>query len=148
RLLAAAGQKTDAIFHAAAVSDFGFGKVYTHDSNGKLIPITGKKISTRAGHLFAELVPTPKIIAKLRTAFPQTCIVGWKYEVDGERPDVLLKAEQQIHDNHSDGCVANGPAYGFGFGLVDATRRHQHLTDTDQLFAALEELALAKARTS
>jgi hypothetical protein len=45
-------------------------------------------------------------------------LVGWKYEVDGDRDQVLEKAQQQIAENKTDACVANGRAYGAGFGLV------------------------------
>lgn len=141
RLLSFSGQGINAIFHAAAVSDFGFGKIYMRTASGELSEVTEKKISTRSGTLFAELVPTPKIIAELRPHFPGTRIIGWKYEVDGDRPAVLQKAGQQIRDNQTDACVANGPAYGFGFGLVDAAGKHEHFSDTAQLFAALEKVA-------
>ncbi len=145
RLLARSGEKIGAIFHAAAVSDFGFGKVFSRNASGELIEVLEKKISTRSGPLFAELVPTPKILAQLRAKFRDTCLVGWKYEVDGDRPAVLAKAESQLRENKTDLCVANGPAYGFGFGLVDATRKHCHFTDTQELFAALEANARSKA---
>ena len=133
------GKGIDAIFHAAAVSDFGFGKVYEQGTDGKLHELKAGKIPTRSGKLMAELVPTAKIIGQLRHLYPKCRIVGWKYEVDGDRPSVLAKAERQISDNRTDGCVANGPAYGFGFGLV-AGGRHSHYADTFELFAALEGL--------
>ncbi len=84
------GQKVDAIFHAAAVSDFKIGKIFTRNAAGKLQPFTpSSKISTRRGSLFVELAPTPKIIAELRGWFPKTKIVGWKFEADGRRADAL-----------------------------------------------------------
>src|SRR5580704_17313021 len=58
--------KPDAIFHAAAVSDFAFGKIWVGNANGKLRRIRSPKFSTRQGTLLAELVPTPKIISELR----------------------------------------------------------------------------------
>jgi phosphopantothenoylcysteine decarboxylase/phosphopantothenate--cysteine ligase len=134
------GKKVDAIFHAAAVSDFTFGKMFTRDATGKLKPFTpSKKISTRGGSLFVELVPTPKIIAELRGWFPQTKITGWKFEADGGRTDALRSAKKQIADCATDFCVVNGPAYGKGFSLV--TRDGQkHFAAAGKLFAALEEL--------
>lgn len=138
RLLSFSEQNIGAIYHAAAVSDFGFGKIFSRNAAGELIEQTEKKISTRSGLLLAELVPTPKIISELRPSFPKTQIIGWKYEVDGDRPSVLLKAEQQIRENRTTGCVANGPAYGFGFGLLDSNGTHQHFSDTNLLFSALE----------
>ena len=44
--------------------------------------------------------------------------MGWKYEVEGERARVVRLAEKQIAECHTDACVANGSAYGAGFGLV------------------------------
>jgi phosphopantothenoylcysteine synthetase/decarboxylase len=128
----------DAIFHAAAVSDFRFGKLVTRDAAGKLQPFTPpKKISTRGGSLFVELVPTPKIIAELRGWFKKAKIVGWKFEADGGRADALRAARKQIVDCATDVCVANGPAYGKGFNLVTADGQ-KHFAAAEKLFAALE----------
>jgi phosphopantothenoylcysteine synthetase/decarboxylase len=92
RLQALAGQAVDAVFHAAAVSDFTFGKVWRRNSTGELVEIKGGKISTREGTLMAELLPTPKVISELRTWFPQARLVGWKFEVEGTREGVLRLA--------------------------------------------------------
>lgn len=140
KLKALSRRKTDAIFHAAAVSDFSFGKMYTRHADGKLTRfVPAKKISTRGGGLLVELVPTPKIIAELRSWYPRARIVGWKYEADGVRADALRSARRQLADCSTDACVANGPAYGKGFGVVTATRR-AHYTDSAELFSALEKL--------
>src|SRR5215471_7327406 len=75
KLKSFSGKKIDAIFHAAAVSDFAFGKIFTRGAAGKLKAFSpSKKISTRGGNLFVELVPTPKIIAELRRWFPKAVI--------------------------------------------------------------------------
>lgn len=130
----------DAIFHAAAVSDFAFGQMFTRDAREKLQPFNpSKKISTRGGNLLVELVPTPKIIAELRSCFPKTKIIGWKYEADGGRADALRSARKQITDCSTDACVANGPAYGRGFGIVTG-RSQKHFADKEKLFAALLKL--------
>jgi phosphopantothenoylcysteine decarboxylase/phosphopantothenate--cysteine ligase len=140
KLKSFSGKKVDAIFHAAAVSDFTFGKMFTRDAAGKLQPLApSKKISTRGGNLFVELAPTPKIIAALRGWFPKTKIVGWKFEADGGRADALRAARTQIADCATDACVANGPAYGQGFNLVTAGGR-EHFATAEKLFAALEHL--------
>jgi phosphopantothenate---cysteine ligase (CTP) len=139
RLQALTGQSADAIFHAAAVSDFAIGKVWRRVPQGELTEIQGGKLSTRQGTLLAELVPTPKIIAELRPWFPTARLVGWKYEVDGDRAAVIRLAERQITECGTDACVANGPAYGTGFGLVRGVGAATHLPDTVALFAALEE---------
>ena len=141
KLKSFSGKKVDAIFHASAVSDFTFGKMFTRDAAGKLTAFKpSKKISTRGGNLFVELVPTPKIIAELRGWFPQTKIIGWKFEADGGRADALRSARKQIAACTTDACVANGPAYGQGFCLLTADGRKKHLADAGKLFAALEVL--------
>ena len=140
KLKSLAKEKVDAVFHAAAVSDFGFGKVFERDAKGDLREVTSGKISTREGTLLAELVPTPKIISSLHTFFPASCIVGWKYEVEGDRASVLAKAVQQIRENKTNACVANGKAYGFGFGLVSANGEPKHFSDTIELYSALEQI--------
>ena len=86
---AAAGQAVDAVFHAAAVGDFTFGKVWRWAPEGELEEMQAGKISTRQGTLLAELTPTPKIIADLREWFPRARLVGWKYEVEGGRADAI-----------------------------------------------------------
>lgn len=140
KLKAFSGKQVDAIFHASAVSDFTFGKMFVRNAAGKLKPFKpSKKISTRGGNLVVELVPTPKIIAELRGWFPKTKIIGWKFEADGQRADALRSAKKQMADCSTDACVANGPAYGKGFSLV-TTRGKKHFADKEGLFAALAAL--------
>jgi phosphopantothenate---cysteine ligase (CTP) len=137
---ALAGKKVDAIFHAAAVSDFAFGRMFSREATGKLKPFKpSRKISTRGGNILVELTPTPKIIAHLRAWFPKTKIVGWKFEADGGRKSALTAAQKQLLDCATDFCVANGPAYGRGFGLIGVGAQ-QHFARMESLFAALEQL--------
>jgi phosphopantothenoylcysteine synthetase/decarboxylase len=138
RLKHLAGDTPDAVFHAAAVSDFGFGKIWRRADSGELIEVKSGKISTGAGTLLAELVPTPKIIAELRGWFPKARLTGWKYEVEGDRAGVIARGEKQIAQCRTDACVVNGQAYGDGFGLV-AAGKCVHLPDVAALFNALEK---------
>jgi phosphopantothenate---cysteine ligase (CTP) len=139
RLKALSAQPVAAVFHAAAVSDFGFGKVWRRSPEGELAEVKSGKLSTRQGTLLAELLPTPKLIAELRQWFATAQLVGWKYEVDGDRAGVIGRAQAQIAECHTNACVANGPAYGAGFGLVKSDRTSTHLPDRAALFQALEE---------
>lgn len=142
KMKALAGKKADAIFHAAAVSDFSFGRIFAPDAANKLVEIkSAKKISTRQEKLLVELLPTPKIIAELRGWFPQTKIVGWKFEADGKRPEAIAAARRQIAECSTDLCVVNGPAYGEGFGLVGKKGDPAHLGNPPLLFDALEKFA-------
>jgi len=140
RLQALSAESMDAVFHAAAVSDFSFGKLWARLADGELKELTAGKVSTRQGSLLAELLPTPKIIAQLRTWFPKAVLVGWKYEVDGDRVAVLRAAENQIAECRTSACVANGPAYGKGFGLVTGPGKLVELEDSLTLFQSLEAL--------
>ncbi len=139
-LVQASQRKVDAVFHAAAVCDFAFGRVWREDERGGRVAVEGGKISTREGALLAELVPTPKLIEELRDLFPNAHLVGWKYEVDGNRDDLLAAALEQIRRCRTNVCVANGPAYGSGFGLVSERGQPLHLEDPVRLFQALLDL--------
>jgi phosphopantothenate---cysteine ligase (CTP) len=139
RLHALAAKRVDAIFHAAAVSDYTFGRMFAPNADGKLAEIkSARKISTQQGRLLVELAPTPKIITELRGWFPRARIVGWKFEAEGARADALNAARQQTAGCATDLCVANGPAYGEGFGLVTRDGQAVHLASAPLLFEALE----------
>jgi phosphopantothenoylcysteine decarboxylase/phosphopantothenate--cysteine ligase len=140
RLQALASPVVGAVFHTAAVSDFSFGRVWCQPPQGGQTELKSSKLPSREGTLLAELVPTPKVIAELRQWFPKALLVGWKYEVEGDRARAIHLAERQIAECHSDACVANGAAYGVGFGLVRDGDKVTHLPDAATLFAALEEL--------
>ena len=135
-----APKKVDGIFHAAAVSDFSFGRVFAPDAANKLAEIkSSKKISTRQGKLLVELLPTPKILVELRGWFPRTKIVGWKFEADGKRPEAVTAAREQVAECGTDLCVVNGPAYGEGFGVVGKKGAPVHLANPPLLFDVLEK---------
>lgn len=137
-LQAQAGPGVDAIFHVAAVSDFTFGKIWHRTTQGDLVEIKSGKVSTRQGTLLAELVPTPKIISGLRDWYPKAKLIGWKYEVDGNRSAVISAAAKQLHECLTDICVANGAAYGEGFGIVTPNGKCVHAPDAATLFETLE----------
>ena len=135
-----AKQPVDAVFHAAAVSDFTFGKIWHRSEIGELSETKSEKISTREGTLLAELVPTAKIISELRNWFPKATLIGWKFEIEGGRENALRLAERQIVDCRTNGCVANGPAYGEGFAVVRPDHEITHYADRAALFESLNTL--------
>jgi phosphopantothenoylcysteine decarboxylase/phosphopantothenate--cysteine ligase len=130
----------EAIFHAAAVSDFKFGKVWLRSDGDKLTEIKSGKLSTRQGTLLAELVPTAKIINQLRAWFPSARLIGWKFEVEGGQDRVLQLGRDQIAECRTDACVANGPAYGPGFAIVSSSAKSRHFATRQELFGALNSL--------
>jgi phosphopantothenoylcysteine decarboxylase/phosphopantothenate--cysteine ligase len=86
------------------------------------------------------LTPTPKILQRLRGWFPKARLAGWKYELEGDRAQVINLAEKQLEENQTDACVVNGPAYGMGYGLVQGPGRCRHLPEKRALFEALDDL--------
>ena len=85
--------------------------------------------------------PTPKIIAELRDWFPKAKIIGWKFEADGGRAEANESARRQMAECRTDACVANGPAYGGGFGLATRDGNITHLANAPLLFDALGKIA-------
>jgi len=144
KLKSLSAKKVDAVFHAAAVSDFTFGRIFEPNDAGKLSEIKGvKKISTRQGKLLVELLPASKIISELRGWFPRTKIVGWKFEADGKRAEAIAAAQRQVAENSTDLCVVNGPAYGEGFGIIGGKGAPAHLANPPLLFDLLEKFLRA-----
>lgn len=137
RLLRYADSGIDAVFHAAAVSDFRPGTVWERDTAGTLRQRTERKFPSTAGTLLMELVPTPKILGRLRDLWPRALLVGWKYEVDGDRRVALQRALDQIRENRTNLSVANGPAYGTGFGVLEAGGACVHCADRPALYGEL-----------
>jgi phosphopantothenoylcysteine decarboxylase/phosphopantothenate--cysteine ligase len=122
----------NAIFHAAALCDF---QVRSIDGAGGM-----KKIPTRDGVVTLHLEPAPKILPRLREWFSDALIVGWKYELDGDRAAALSKGAAQIRDCHTNACVVNGAAFGPGFGILLPDGRVLEEPDKTALAGALAGL--------
>jgi phosphopantothenoylcysteine decarboxylase/phosphopantothenate--cysteine ligase len=137
RLAALASPQVGAVFHAAAVSDFTFGKIWERATAGELREIKSAKIPTRTEGLLAELQPTPKIIRELRGWFPKAFLAGWKYELDPVVKPVEF-GRGQILENRTDACVLNGRGFfDQGFGLLHKDMTLTRCRDKAALFAAL-----------
>lgn len=104
-----AGQH-DVVFHAAALCDF---EVETGTA-GSL-----QKIPSTTQYLALVLRPARKLLPSLRKLFPEGRIVGWKYELDGNREQALARGKAQIHQCATEACVVNGAAYGAGLGFLE-----------------------------
>jgi len=120
-------KQIDAVYHAAAVSDF----YYPEAGHGK--------IPTKQGALILTLEPTPKLLPKIRVWFPSATITGWKFEASGNREDALASGRAQIDTCHTNACVVNGPTYGDGFGVISKSGELTHLPDRQTLCAFLAE---------
>ncbi|MGA2555690.1 MAG: phosphopantothenoylcysteine decarboxylase, partial [Verrucomicrobiota bacterium] len=141
RLAALASPGIGAVFHAAAVSDFTFGKIWERAPTGELREIKSPKIPTRTQGLLVELQATPKIIRQLRGWFPKAFLVGWKYELERQNKPALRKwtlGALQMKENHTDACVLNGRGFfNEGFGLLHKDMTLTRCLDKSALFAAL-----------
>ncbi|HEX8295549.1 MAG TPA: phosphopantothenoylcysteine decarboxylase [Chthoniobacteraceae bacterium] len=124
-----------AVFHAAALSDYRVRRVQSSDGH----ELAGLKIPSREGGLTLTLEPATKLIPELRPLFPNSRIVGWKYELQGNRADSLLAAAHQLEESRTDACVINGAAYGSGFGFYQPGQSLLHLTDKATLCEHLAE---------
>ena len=119
----------NAVFHVAALCDFKV-KTIENAEGGKL---DSAKIDSRTDSLTLHLEPARKLIGELRTLFPQSILVGWKYELAGSRSDALAKAWRQLRENRTDACVLNGRAWGDGFALCTPPDQIRELKDKADL---------------
>ncbi len=135
-----ASEAVDAVFQVAAVSDFALGRVYDLVTPGWLVAREERKVGTSQGDLLVELKPTPKLIRRLTEWFPKAWCAGWKYELDGNREQAIERARAQIQRYGTHACVANGRAYGSGFGLVTGDGSCRHYPTAESLYAGLWEV--------
>ncbi len=133
--LAASATKVDAVLHAAALCDFGVEAV--RDAAGH--PVEGGKLPSRAEGYTLRLKPLPKVIHRLRTFFPDACLIGWKYEVEGNRDRIAALGRRQLDEARTNLCVLNGPGWdqSGGFGLVGADGTVEEARDFVALAAGL-----------
>lgn len=127
--------KWDAIFHAAAVSDFTLEKII--GPKGESISIECGKIPTSHPYIFLKLVPSPKLIQKMRGWFPNAFIVGWKYEVKGDATSAITAGIEQVQRCGTNICVVNGPAYGKGYAIVNNQKLIASVSTDKELFKYL-----------
>jgi phosphopantothenoylcysteine synthetase/decarboxylase len=128
------GAKIEAVFHAAALADFRVASV--ENSAGEVL--RAKKYPTRGEDLILRLAPTTKVLPLLRDWFSEALIVGWKYEMEGSRDEILGRVFGQIKEARTTACILNGPAYGAGFALcMPQLKSVEHIADLDKLCARL-----------
>jgi len=134
-LLSRSGTPVDAVLHAAALCDFGVEKVL----DGAGHPVEGGKLPSRAEGYTLKVKPLPKVLNRLRALFPGACIVGWKYEVEGNRDRIAALGRRQIDEARTNGCVLNGPGWddAGGFGLMGADGAVEEARDFVALAAGL-----------
>jgi phosphopantothenoylcysteine decarboxylase/phosphopantothenate--cysteine ligase len=123
-------ESIDAVFHAAAISDF-------------YLPGGGSgKIPTSNGSLHLTLETTPKLLPLMSGWFPRAKVTGWKFESSDilDCKNTLPSIEKALNAGASQiskcgihACVVNGPSYGSGFGVLGKSGTLTHLDDRDAL---------------
>ena len=88
-----AAATADALVSAAAISD------YTMDA-------VGEKIRSGQEELNLDLLPTPKLLDRIRGAYPDLTMVGFKVETSGD-DDEMVEAAREIIDRVGLAFVAN-----------------------------------------
>lgn len=129
------------IFHAAALCDYTLAKIEGVELSAK--------IRSDAEELKITLHPAAKLLPTLPRLFPDAVIVGWKYELDGNREDAIARGRSQLVKAGTQACVVNGAAYGAGFGFL--WRHHDDVThygDKLELCRALAEWGRERLRES
>jgi len=125
----AAKLEVSALFHTAALCDYRVAEVRNEDGTS----VAAGKIPSRGGRLHLELIPARKVIADLRGWFPRARIVGWKYELDGNRDEALHRGKRLLEENRLDACVVNGAAFGEGFGFTTTAGLVEVLSSREEL---------------
>jgi phosphopantothenoylcysteine synthetase/decarboxylase len=124
-----------ALFHVAALSDYRVKQV--KDDEGH--ECHSAKIASRSGGLAIHLEPATKVINRLRSVFPASLLVGWKYELEGTSQEAIAKGFQQMIENKTDACVVNGKAYGEGFAFCSPDQTINRCRDKADLIRFLCE---------
>jgi len=130
------------VLHAAALADFELMSVRAGDQD-----LGQKKIASEHQMLSLQLTPKPKVIAGLRTYFPNALIVGWKLELEGSRDDLIREATLQLQKNRTDACVINGAAFGDGFGFCSKKGLQESFLSKPELASFLVEWGEGEVRS-
>ena len=98
----------DAVIHAAAVSDYSVAGVYTDPAPGTTPVDAAGKIKSRHGELWLRLVPTAKLVDRVRTDWGfRGVLVKFKLEVGVAEAELLAVAERSRVHSQADAMVAN-----------------------------------------
>ncbi len=85
----------DVVIHSAAVSDYKLRKPYA------------KKLSSNISEFKLDLIPTKKLIERIKKISPNTFLVGFKLEADTKQEFLVKRAKALIQKTKCDLVVAN-----------------------------------------
>ncbi|NTW14375.1 MAG: bifunctional phosphopantothenoylcysteine decarboxylase/phosphopantothenate synthase [Candidatus Moranbacteria bacterium] len=99
----------DAVVHSAAVSDYKVSGVFAKDDADRLVPLdSAKKVSSAHPNLYFELVPTEKLIDKIRADWGfEGMIVKFKLEVGKTYSELISIATASVRASKADLIIAN-----------------------------------------
>lgn len=98
----------DAVIHAAAVSDYAMAGVYADPTPGAARVDTAGKIKSHHDELWLRLVPTAKLVDKVRGEWGfRGVLVKFKLEVGVTEAELLAMAERSRIQSAADAMVAN-----------------------------------------
>jgi phosphopantothenate-cysteine ligase/phosphopantothenoylcysteine decarboxylase/phosphopantothenate--cysteine ligase len=110
------GETFDAVVHAAAVNDYEVAGVFAADRSD----VSAGKIKGAHPELWLKLVPTPKLVDRIRTDWQfRGTLVKFKLEVDVTDAELLKAAEAARIHSGADLIVAN-TLDGYGCAFVGA----------------------------
>lgn len=97
----------DVVIHSAAVSDFTVGRVLVRGDNGELTEVDRSKKISSSGNILLEMVPTYKIVDRIREWGFHGMLVKFKLQV-GITDEALLEiAGRSLHASQANLIVAN-----------------------------------------
>ncbi len=88
-------KKYDCVIHSAAVSDY------------RPVRYVNKKMTSELRKISLQLIPTEKLIARVKAISPNSFLVGFKLESNSKNQFLATKASKQIKKFNCDLVVAN-----------------------------------------
>lgn len=138
--------RPEVVLHAAALADFFPEKIF---ADGRELPVgEAGKIPSSTKDFRVHFRPATKVVGHLREWFSEAFLVGWKYEVEGEREDAIKKGFRLVKENGLDACVVNGPACGQEMIWVEAGGKKTSFPHRGAFVAALSCGLLAEGQAS
>ena len=131
----------DAIIHAAAVSDYSLAGVFAKDERGEMTDVAAAKVKGHHLELWLKLVPTPKLVDRVRKPWGfKGILVKFKLEV-GLSDDALLNAAEKARVwSDADLMVANTLEGMTAFALLGPVAGKYHRVERGDLARRLLEL--------